>query len=381
MTDIAKTLQKQDPGSALVVLYELEYGTSSKAYFFGGLDENTTAVQFRETGGTVRNYTAIPLQVEGFEVNTDGAYSRPEISIGNIGNVLSSAVGNTPLQDLVGKRLTRRTTLQKYLVGESGDATPPVEYPKVTYILDRLKDRGPLSVTYELAAPFDVTGVQLPKRQVIAGACPFRYKRAAETVARVDRVGGCNWLAKFGNVTTGSPLFMNRFDEYIVPSTLTFTNAGGNMTAGNYYRTSQSLTRIEADGTKTTPSGLYSYWQCLKNTSTAPSDHSSFWRRVRIYYTYNGSTGYSGFTDSKYNDFVLESGVLWQVKKKSIAPAHPARQEGENWTLGDVCGKKVSSCRLRFQAVESGSTASPSTTTAQNISLPFGGFPSVQQRR
>ena len=170
MTDIAKTLQKQDPGSALVVLYELEYGTSSKAYFFGGLDENTTAVQFRETGGTVRNYTAIPLQAEGFEVNTDGAYSRPEISIGNIGNVLSSAVGNTPLQDLVGKRLTRRTTLQKYLVGESGDATPPVEYPKVTYILDRLKDRGPLSVTYELAAPFDVTGVQLPKRQVIAGA-------------------------------------------------------------------------------------------------------------------------------------------------------------------------------------------------------------------
>ena len=95
MTDIAKTLQKQDPGSALVVLYELEYGTSSKAYFFAGLDENTTAVQFRETGGTVRTYTAIPLQAEGFEINSDGAHSRPEISIGNIGSVLSSAIGNT----------------------------------------------------------------------------------------------------------------------------------------------------------------------------------------------------------------------------------------------------------------------------------------------
>ena len=47
MTDIAKTLQKQDPGSALVVLYELEYGTSSKAYFFAGLDDDSTAVQFR----------------------------------------------------------------------------------------------------------------------------------------------------------------------------------------------------------------------------------------------------------------------------------------------------------------------------------------------
>ena len=51
MTDIAKSLQKQDPGSALVILYELEYATNSKAYFFAGLNENTSAVQFRETGG------------------------------------------------------------------------------------------------------------------------------------------------------------------------------------------------------------------------------------------------------------------------------------------------------------------------------------------
>ena len=111
MTDIAKTLQKQDPGSELVILYELEYGTSSKAYFFAGLKEDgATAVQFREVGGTVRTYTAIPIQAEGFEINSDGAHSRPELTIGNIGNTLSGALGNTPLEDLVGKRLTRRTS-------------------------------------------------------------------------------------------------------------------------------------------------------------------------------------------------------------------------------------------------------------------------------
>jgi len=386
MTDIAKTLQKQDPGSALIVLYELEYGTSSKAYFFAGLDDDITAVHFRETGGTVRTYTAIPLEAEGFEINSDGAHSRPEITIGNIGNVLSGAIGNTPLEDLIGKRLTRRTTLQKYLVGETGDATPPVEYPKVTYILDRLKARNVLSVTYELTAPFDVTGVQLPKRQVIAGACPFRYKRGAVSVAREDRVGGCSWEAKFGNVTTGAALFMNRFDEYIIPYVgLSISSFSGTGVAGNYYTTSVTLTKINSDGTKTS-SNRNNNWQCIKATNSTPSDNNNSWRRIRTFVTYNSAHDYSGYTDSKYNDYILHSNVLWQVKKKTQVGSgnggtHGTIQEGESWTLGDICGKKVSSCRLRFQALEEGSTTRVAISTAQHIALPFGGFPSVQQRR
>ena len=380
MTDIAKTLQKQDPASELVILYELEYATSSKAYFFAGLDDNNTAVQFRETGGTARSYTAIPLEADGFEVNSDGAHSRPELSIGNIGNVLSGAIGNTPLEDLVGKRLTRRTTLKKYLVGESGDATPPVEYPKTTYIIDRLKSRNILSVTFELAAPFDVAGVTLPKRQVIAGACPFRYKRAAVSIAREDRVGGCNWDAKFPG--TNNTLFMNRFDEYVLPYSNTYTTFSSSATAGNYYKTAASLTQINADGTTTSHSD-YNFWQCLSNTSSTPADNNSAWRRVRTWQAYSASQPYRGFTDSRYNHFILESGVLWQVKKKTqVGNGHSARQEGEAWTLGDVCGKKVASCRLRFQAKEqSGVAGGVDVTTAKFKSLPFGGFPSVQQRR
>ena len=380
MTDIAKSLQKQDPGSALVILYELEYATNSKAYFFAGLNENTSAVQFRETGGTARSYTAIPLEAEGFEITSDGASPRPELTIGNIGGVLSGAIGNIPLEDLVGKRLTRRTTLQKYLVGETGDSTPPVEYPKATYIIDQLKDRSILSVTFELAAPFDVAGVTLPKRQVIAGACPFRYKAGAASVAREDRIGGCNWDAKFHG--TSNTLFMNRFDEYVLPYSNTYTTFSSSATAGNYYKTAASLTQINADGTKTSHSD-YNFWQCLSNTSSTPADNNSAWRRVRVWQAYSASQPYRGFTDSRYNHFILESGVLWQVKKKTqAANSHAARQEGEAWTLGDVCGKKVSSCRLRFQAKEqSGVAGGVDLTTAKFKSLPFGGFPSVQQRR
>ena len=73
-----------------------------------------------------------------------------------MGNALTNAIGGIDPEDLIGRRLTRRTTLQKYLVGESGDSTPPVEFPKAVYILDRLKNRNILMLTFELASPFDV---------------------------------------------------------------------------------------------------------------------------------------------------------------------------------------------------------------------------------
>ena len=256
MTQIVKEVQKQDPGSALVTLYKLEYTDNTFAYFTDGTEEDATSVQFRDTDGTIRTYIPIPIMTDGIEISSDGSQNRPEVSVGNIGNALTNAIGGIDPEDLIGRRLTRRTTLQKYLVGESGDSTPPVEFPKAVYILDRLKNRYILMLTFELASPFDVAGVKLPRRTIVAGACPFKYKGASARVGDDQRVGGCNWDQRF--IGQNQYLFMNKYDEYIVPVSLLLNapTAGGNMTAGNYYKTAQALTRIEADGTKTTPSNL-----------------------------------------------------------------------------------------------------------------------------
>ena len=139
MTQIDKEIQKQDPGSALIELYVLEYSSNNFAYFFGGLDEDLSPIQFRDTNGTVRTYQAIPIDAADFSVQSDGSMPRPELSIGNVGNVLTNAIGGLDYEDLIGQRLTKRTTLEKYLVGEAGDTTPPLEFPKQTYIIDRIK--------------------------------------------------------------------------------------------------------------------------------------------------------------------------------------------------------------------------------------------------
>ena len=193
MTAIVENVQKQGVDSAIITLYELEYAPGTFAYFTSGTEEDLTNIQFRDSGGTIRTYTPIPLEVEGFEVQSDGAISRPTMRVANIESTFKNALGGLGFEDLIGKRLTRRTTQQKYLVGEAGDATPPVEFPKITYVIDRIASKSVMSVEFELAAPFDLAGIKLPRRVVIGGACPWKYQGASSTLAEADKEGGCHW--------------------------------------------------------------------------------------------------------------------------------------------------------------------------------------------
>ena len=141
MTNAVEDSQKQDPGSALIVLYELEYETGSTLYFSpSGLKGNVVdEIQFRDSSGNPQTYIPFPIEVEGFDVSTDGSYSRPVVTIANIENTVKTAINND-FESLIGKRITRRTTYKRYLVGETGDSglgNAPVELPKQVYIIDR----------------------------------------------------------------------------------------------------------------------------------------------------------------------------------------------------------------------------------------------------
>ena len=387
MSDLVKDVQKQTISSGYVFLYELEYSSGSFARFYAGVDEDLTDIEFRDSSGNIVTYTAIPMQAEGFDISSDGSYSRPTLSVGNLGTVFTDAIGGLSHQDLIGKRLTRRTTLEKYLVGGTGDSgsgNPPVEFPKIVYIIDRVQSKTVASITFELAAPFDLAGITLPRRVIVGGACPFKYKGAAASVSEANKIGGCNWDETI-IATDTSNVFMNKFDEYIVSSSISFTvfTAGAtNATKGNYYRTSESKTQLNKNGQSAQT--LVAYWQALAATTTTPSDTApALWRRVRVFQNYSASTTYYGYTDSRCNSYVLKSGKLWQVAKfTQVGGSHDTVQEGVYWTEGDICGKKIKSCSLRFHAKEHSSiTAGIAVETNSNIALPFGGFPGVRQRR
>ena len=116
---IVKDLQKLDPASSLVELFEIEYTAGSYIYAHNGVEADLSTVQFRDytTTSTIRTYTAIPMQVQGFSHNITGAIARPTISIANATTAFSGAVGSVDYDTLVGVKVIRRLTLNKYLSG------------------------------------------------------------------------------------------------------------------------------------------------------------------------------------------------------------------------------------------------------------------------
>ena len=58
---VVKDLQKLDPASELVCLYELEYTKGNFIYFMSGLDTDLTTVQMRDynTNSQINTYIAI----------------------------------------------------------------------------------------------------------------------------------------------------------------------------------------------------------------------------------------------------------------------------------------------------------------------------------
>jgi len=399
---MVKDLQKQDPGSGLVELFELELSSSNTIYFHPGVEEDLSTVQFREEGGTVRTYTTLPMQATGFNIDPQGTSARPTLVFANVENIFKNAVGD--FDTLLGKRITRRTTLKKYLVGESGDSTPPVEFPKQVYLFDRIANQDKTVITFECSTPFDLQGITLPKRQVIANACPWVYQGADADLNEHQKVGACTWSreSKFkamsGTTVKEYIPLVNIDDEYIVPSTgetgaITFSTSVSSITVDGYYTTNTTLAttgvqRLKKDGGKDTSANgntVPNYWQAVRTVANAGTinDDNPHIKRVRIWDTWSGSTTYYSYTDDRYNDYVryTSGGLtrLWKAKKTSL---NQAPDFGDFWELADACSKTTTGCKMRygFNPITSGSNSSTGKTlTNTSVQLPFGGFPGARR--
>ena len=146
MTNTAiQDVQKQDPGSAYIELFELVLSSSSSAYFHSGLEADLSTVQFRDRSspGTIRTYIALPIELSDVSIQTSGASGRPSLMVANILSTFGDALGGLTNEDLLGKKLYRRTTLYKYCYGQSGDANPPVEFPQQMWYIDRIAEKTP----------------------------------------------------------------------------------------------------------------------------------------------------------------------------------------------------------------------------------------------
>lgn len=124
-------------------------------------------------------YTPWPINASEFATPSQGSPARPKLQVGNFGGTISALCRQ--YEDLLGAKLMRRRTLVKYLdavnfAAGNPTANPAEEYPVETWIITRKASENSASIEFDLGSPLDLTGVKLPRRQVIAGTCLWAYR-------------------------------------------------------------------------------------------------------------------------------------------------------------------------------------------------------------
>ena len=413
--EVVEQAQKQEIASSVITLWELQLKDNEYVHFHGGLEEDLSTVQFRdrEDSSIINSYTVLPVQAEGFEVQSDGPSQRPTISFANVLSTFGDALqlqDGTVLtnKDLLGKRLYRRRTLYKYCYGQSGDSPDrSIEYPIQMYFVDRIATETPELIVFELASGYDLAGIMTPRRVITGNSCSWIYTGAAPEKIAAERIGGCTW-SEYGKIVdregTTQTVYFNKKDEPIVHiNTVEATYSSGAVVQDRIYRTTadtSNFEKITSTGALASAGTVYDYWQANRSTNTpgTPRDENANWRRVRVYNTYSASTTYNVYTNIDYNEYVSHDRGgeispdpdthtrIWQVSTRTqTGGAHNATPDHNSyWQLGEQCSKSLNGCAIRFRCQFSDSgTGSPEykvpSTVLKEGQLPFGGFPGTKR--
>ncbi|MCA1404701.1 phage minor tail protein L [Ensifer sp. IC3342] len=138
-----------------------------------------------ETGSPITwqgvTYEPFPIEIEGLEVSAVGKLPRPTVRAANTGGVLGAYLRS--MSDALNAKLTRKRVFGKYLdavnfPGGNPYANPSAGFPDEIFYVAKKVSENPIFVEIELAVRFDVDGVMLPRRQVLADICQWAYRSA-----------------------------------------------------------------------------------------------------------------------------------------------------------------------------------------------------------
>tara|TARA_R110002124_G_scaffold87322_1_gene224851 strand:+ start:1799 stop:2482 length:684 start_codon:yes stop_codon:yes gene_type:complete len=174
---IATDVQKLAAGS-IIDLFEIDATNIGGSIMRWVNEANELGVNVVWQGNT---YARFSVEVEGFAKTGRGAQPRPTIKASNVTGILGALVRDN--EDLIGAKFTRRRTFVKYLdavnfAAGNAQADPNVYLPNEIWFIDRKASENGIFIQFELASAMDLTNVKLPKRQVTANVCAWKYRSA-----------------------------------------------------------------------------------------------------------------------------------------------------------------------------------------------------------
>lgn len=123
-------------------------------------------------------YSPWPITATGFSRTSD-QQPVPKLMVGNIDGSISLLC--MTYEDLLGATLIRRRTFKRYLDAANfpdgnPTANPTEEYTPEVWFIERKSSETREAVEFELSSALDFQGVRLPRRQIIANQCSFKYR-------------------------------------------------------------------------------------------------------------------------------------------------------------------------------------------------------------
>jgi lambda family phage minor tail protein L len=359
---------------AIVELFDIDLspitGDNNDIYYFSNqLKPDDTKIQWK---GNI--YEPLPIIATGYEKSTAGQIEQPSLTVANVLGTFSELIKD--YEDMVGAKVTRRRTLGKYLDGEAG-ADSLQEFPIDIYYIERKSQENALTITWELASILDLEGLKLPRRIITQNLCLWRY-RSSE----------CGY--------TGAPLFTDR-DVLLSTSGLsalatTLINtfavkerryADLEITKQNrnkaFESKEQACTSFVLFGITFDPSaGTYVEGNRAFRNGIAISLTNAV-RAGRQRSIVNGQRRYELEDWEESVSACTTATTAYNNAEAALAAAQAAYDTALNnynaafaalpdsdpiWQL-DICGKRTSSCKLRFL----------------RQALPFGGFPGASLQK
>jgi lambda family phage minor tail protein L len=381
--EIASEIQKLEP-SAIIELFELDSTELGGEVFRFHNGTNKLHQNLVWQGNT---YVRFPINVSGFEITGQGQFPRPTVTVSNV----MSAMTTVLLQygDLIGSKFTRKRTLLKYLDavnfpgGVNSDADPTVFLADDVYYVDRKSLEDQDQVQFELASVVDLQGVRIPARTVIQNVCPWIY-----------RGPDCNYTGiplwdENDNVLPmpTSPEAINMRVTYaaylaaeaaLAATQATLATAANTMTAASKYTTETRFNQTPAGSENYCYPTIFGAWMGYWNGApvTIGSSYQAGAPRGTMFTGFGAMTVYeivkysrdeTAYTSSvnAYNAAITARDAAQAnltAAKTTFDDALVAVPPTDQVYKDDRCGKRVTSCKLRFGATNP---------------LNFGGFPGV----
>lgn len=389
-------LQKVAP-SSVIELFEIQtvaalHGLDYTYRFHAG----TSALANGRIYWDGNAYDRMPIECDGFEYSGNGQLPRPKLRasniMGTISMILLTVNDTTAGNDLVGAKVTRIRTMARYIdaanfpggVNPYGTPDPTAEFPREVYYIDRKVAETRDVVEWELASVFDLIGVRAPKRQCISNICQWVY-RSTECGYSGPPVVDANdqplpgvQPSPLGVVYNNAEAAFNISAATLSTRTSELNTARNNLNAaqGDWYLAETRYTRLGSASHVRIISGQTTAVWSGSTVSLGETYRQGIYReRISSTYYYeiqrwtydntavvNAQNAYNTAL-SNYNTALADYNTKLAAKNAAFTAWQTSPQfVGDINASGDECGKRLSSCRLRFGPASE---------------LPFGSFPGI----